>query len=90
MSDHEVMEAKWVDASPDADGNIASFGVGASAFDASGQIRNITRITVQQDLPGMHCNMRRVCVWVGEHLLFEAPVHNVQGIGYAVPAEVQP
>lgn len=90
MSDHEVMEAEWVDASQDADGDISSFRVGASAFDASGQIRKITRITVQQDLPGMHCNMRRVCVWVGGHLLFEAPVHNVLGIGYAVPAEVQP
>lgn len=81
MIDHTPMEARWVDLTPDEDGHITSYSVGNLIwFNHDNQ--RITRITVQQDLPGLHCNMRRVCVWTGDDLAFEAPVHAVAGIGY--------
>lgn len=80
MSDHEPMNAQWVDFMPDNDGSLRYHVGGAVYF--FGETAKITRITVQQDLPGMYCNMRRVCVWAGDQLAFEAPLHNVQGVGY--------
>lgn len=80
MSDHEPMDAQWVDFLPD-DGESTRYAVGGKVYFRALTI-DITRITVQQDLPGMYCNMRRVCVWAGDQLAFEAPLHNVQGVGY--------
>jgi len=81
MSDHEPMDARWVEFLPGEDGEICVYSVGKSVgFD--GKRVSITRITVQQDLPGMYCNLRRVCVWAGDKLAFEAPLHNIQGVGY--------
>ncbi len=85
MSDHEPMNAQWVDFLPDIDGSTRCYHVGGTVY-FFGQTAEITRITVQQDLPGMYCNMRRVCVWVGGQLAVEAPLHNVQGVGY-LPAK---
>jgi hypothetical protein len=42
----------------------------------------ITRITVSDDLPGMYCNMERARVWVGDRCVFEAPLHNLEGVEY--------
>lgn len=82
MSDHEPMDAQWVDLSPDPDsGDCIHYFVGGKVYFYSQSV-DITRITVQQDLPGMYCNMRRVCVWAGDQLAFEAPLHNVQSVGY--------
>lgn len=80
MSDHEPMDAQWVDFLPD-DGESTRYAVGGKVY-ARGLTVAITRITVQQDLPGMYCNMRRVCVWARDQLAFEAPLQNVQGVGY--------
>lgn len=80
MSDHEPMDAQWVDFLPD-DGESVRYAVGGRVYFRARTV-DITRITVQQDLPGMYCNMRRVCVWSGDQLAFEAPLHNVQGVGY--------
>jgi len=80
MSDHEPMDARWVDLLPD-NGESPRYAVGGYIHHFRDKVE-VTRITVQEDLPGMYCNMRRVCVWAGDKLAFEAPLHNVQGVGY--------
>nr|WP_312970686.1 hypothetical protein [Brucella intermedia] len=45
----------------------------------------VTRITVTDDLPGLHCNMERVRVFDGETMIFEAPLHSLESILYAPP-----
>ncbi len=47
---------------------------------------NVSRIVVSCDLPGMHCDMWRVSVFDGDHLIFEAPLHNLEGVHYAAPS----
>lgn len=89
MSDHEPMEAQWVHLLPDRDGDAYLYHVGGSVNFYSAAVK-ITRITVQEDLPGMYCNMRRVCVWSGDRLAFEAPLHHVQGVGYLPEKEPKP
>ena len=44
----------------------------------------VTRILVSDDLPGLHCNMERVRVYVGDQVAFEAPVHAVEVIQYRI------
>jgi len=44
--------------------------------------REVTRITVTQDLPGLHFSMERVRVYVGEQMVYEAPLHMVEGVAY--------
>ncbi|QPC87073.1 hypothetical protein GA830_10235 [Mesorhizobium sp. NBSH29] len=46
----------------------------------------VTSITVTADLPGLHCNMERVRVFDGETMIFEAPLHSLEGVTYAGPA----
>jgi len=43
----------------------------------------VTSITVTQDLPGMYCNLERVRVWASDALLWEGPLHNLEGVRYA-------
>lgn len=81
MTDHPPMEASWVEIPPGVDNEATFYCVGGLIY-AGGQEATITRITVQEDLPGLHCNMRRVCVWVDDALAFEAPMHAVQGVCY--------
>lgn len=45
----------------------------------------VTRITVSDDLPGLHCHMERVRVYDGETLIYEAPLHNLEGVAYPAP-----
>ena len=55
-------------------------------IDGSGKVAGtVTRITVTDDLPGLHCNMERVRVFDGETLIFEAPLHSLEGVAYAAP-----
>lgn len=49
----------------------------------------ITRITLQEDVPGMHANMRRVCVWSGEVLLAESPYTSVEMCFHLIPDDGQ-
>lgn len=44
--------------------------------------REVTRITVTEDLPGLHCSMERVRVWAGDSLLWEGPLHSLEGVTY--------
>lgn len=80
-------EAQWVEGLPDADGagryykvgvDVHSFPIGESAVTLP-----VTRITAQCDLPGLHCDLWRVCVWSGESMIAEMPLHNVAAVGYA-------
>ena len=42
----------------------------------------VTRITVTNDLPGLHCSMERVRVFAGDELLWEGPLHSLEGVSY--------
>lgn len=84
--DHPVMEAAWAETLPDHDGDAGFWKVGGEIWNGP-YSRRITRITVQQDLPGLHCNLRRVCVWVGDVLAAEAPLHSLAAVGYPVPED---
>lgn len=46
----------------------------------------VSRITVTDDLPGLHCNMERVRVFDGDTMIYEAPLHSLEGVSYAAPA----
>lgn len=56
--------------------------VGGSAQKAG----TVTRITVTDDLPGLHCDLERVRVYDGDTVIFEGPLHNLEGVHYAAPA----
>lgn len=49
------------------------------------KVGTVSRITVTDDLPGLHCNMERVRVFDGETMIFEAPLHSLEGVSYAAP-----
>lgn len=82
MSDHPTMEASWVQFPPQGDDEGNFYRIGGNFYQPVAGSRTITRITVQHDLPGLHCNLRRVCVWVGDQLAIEAPLHAVEAVGY--------
>lgn len=50
-------------------------------------VGKVSRITVTEDLPGLHCNMERVRVFDGDTMIFEAPLHNLEGVQYAPPVK---
>jgi len=50
----------------------------------------VTRITVTADLPGLHCNLERVRVFDGETMIFEAPLHSLEGVTYPAPPPTPP
>jgi len=45
----------------------------------------VSRILVSCDLPGLHCKMERVVVFDGDTVIFEAPLHNLEGVQYRAP-----
>lgn len=47
----------------------------------------VTRITITDDLPGLHCNMERVRVYDGDTLIYEAPLHSLEGVEYPHPVK---
>lgn len=49
-------------------------------------VGTVSRITVTEDLPGLHCNMERVRVFDGDTMIFEAPLHSLEGVAYSAPA----
>lgn len=55
---------------------------GSSAAQKCGPV---TRITITADLPGLHCNMERVRVFDGDTVIFEGPLHNLEGVTYLAP-----
>lgn len=65
------------------------YGVGKPYFRPDGNTwkvaGTVTRITVTDDLPGLHCNLERVRVFDGDTMIFEAPLHSLEGVCYAPP-----
>ena len=86
----KIREAEWATTPPDCDGQQTHWAVGKPIWANGGPGPVITRITVQEDLPGLHCHMRRVCVWIGDDLAAEAPVHSLEAIGYAIATPEAP
>ncbi|MGP9790720.1 hypothetical protein [Roseinatronobacter sp. NSM] len=88
----DLREAQWVDFLP-VDGEARSFAVGDHVRatndpnEAPERYIKVTRITVQCDLPGLHCDMWRVCVWSGDAMIVEVPLHNTAGVGYAMKGQ---
>lgn len=75
--------ATWIEGLPDAEGLTRFIQVGGQ-FYKNGSLESVevTAITIQGDLAGPLCFMRRACVWSGGELIAEFPVVNLQGIGY--------
>ena len=48
----------------------------------SKDIGPVTSITLQDDVPGLHCNLWSVKVWIGEKLVFDAPYLSVLYVRY--------
>ena len=48
----------------------------------SKDIGPVTSITLQDDIPGLHCNLLSVKVWIGEKLVFDAPYLSVLYVRY--------
>ncbi len=42
----------------------------------------VSRITVTADLPGLHCNLERVRIFVGNACVYECALHSVEGVFY--------
>ena len=80
----EVRNAKSVSGLPQGedrtDGFCAAVGSRFQCFEPNAPV--VDRITVTQDLPGLHDNMERDRVWPGETLLWEGPLHNLEGVQY--------
>lgn len=76
-------QATWIEGVPDHEGFSRFIQVGGS-FHKNGTIEavEVTAITIQGDLAGPLCFMRRACVWSDGELIAEFPVVNLQGIGY--------
>lgn len=81
----EVRNAKVVTGIPcgehGEDGFHAAVGQNFPYHDKSAPI--VEMITVANDLPGLHANMDRVRVWAADAvLLWEGPLHNLEGVSY--------
>lgn len=83
MSDINLREAKSVTGVPDEDGSVLYYGVDYTRGSVTP-----TRITVTQDLPGLHCNMDRVRVYAGDDLIWEGPLHSLEGVEYFTLVEL--
>ncbi|UWQ31055.1 hypothetical protein [Leisingera sp. M523] len=81
---NDILEAKWAETIPDLPDNEPAryFNVVGKYCTAERDYIEITRITVQTDEPGLHCNMRRVCIWNEETLLAEFPFIAAGAVGY--------
>lgn len=78
-----VKNAAWIEGLPDQEGLSRFIQVGGQFYlKASLESVTVTAITIQADLAGPNCFLRRACVWAGDDLIAEFPVHNLQGVGY--------
>ena len=50
-------------------------------------LHGVEKITLHEDVPAMHCNMRRILVWGGQGILCEIPYQHV-GVIHWKPLEV--
>lgn len=79
----KARSALWIEGQPDGDGDMRYFRVGRDLpFFGDSRI-TVSAITITADLPGPQGMLERARVYGGPVLIFEAPVHNLGGIGYA-------
>ena len=83
--DAKVRQAKIVSGVPcgehGEDGFHAAVGQHFPYHDKSAPM--VAEITVTADLPGLHCDMERVRVWAADRvLLWEVPLHSLEGVRY--------
>lgn len=84
--DNNIRKAHAVETPMDVNGESSYYIVGGLIY--QGPIcYTITKITVQEDLPGLHCNMRRVLVWVEDRVAVEIPLHNCVQVIYDLSEE---
>ena len=85
MTTHNCRLAKSVTGVPcgptGEDGFYANVGQNFPYHDKSAPI--IGKITITDDLPGIHCNLERVrVISTDDVLLWEGPLHNLEGVRY--------
>lgn len=78
----EDRQAIWAETLPDGDDGARYFRVGGDLHADDGSKVPITSITVQRDVPGLHCNLDRVCIWCGDELAAEFPYLSAGAVGY--------
>lgn len=76
-----------VDSAKDEDGSGYTYTVGGRAFTGYDEIKRptyapVTAITMRRDIPGLHGNLDRICVWSNGKLLAEIPRHAADHIAY--------
>ncbi len=84
MSELEVREARAVSGVPVVGIDCPYYTVDSQ----NGHYAYATRITVTCDLPGMYCSMERVRVYRGDDVIWEGPLHNLQGVSYFTSEEL--
>lgn len=84
--DNNIRKAHTVETPTDGNGENSYYIVGGLVYQGLDSY-TITKITVQEDLPGLHCNMRRVLVWVGDRVAVEIPLHNCVQVIYDLSEE---
>lgn len=71
---------KWPD--PHCEGEYGMYyAVGHKCqYHFEGELKShiITAITMQEDVPGLHSTLRRICIWCGDKLVLEAPYHSIE------------
>lgn len=81
-------DAVSVEGLPDPDNEIMVYTVGTPPWSGGKRhSRAVTRITVDADLPGLHCYLERVRVWIGDTMIAEFPMHNTGFVQYPLPAD---
>ena len=81
MKTREAKSVAGMPYGPDREATFYSVGV---PYDLAKE-RYVTRITVTDDLPGLHVNMERVRVYDGDDVIFEGPLHGLEGVTYEKP-----
>ncbi len=88
METREALSVSGLPIGPNGEDGIY-YRVGAPYWRDGKNVGPVTRITVTRDLPGLHCDMERVRVFDGESLIFEAPLHSIEGVTYPHPNKVE-
>ena len=81
MSENNLREAQSITGMPHCDGEVLYFEVGHKRAKICP-----TRITVTCDLPGMYGDLERVRVYDGDLMVWEGPLHNLEGVHYLTDA----
>ena len=85
MTDNTV-ELEWVSfPNPCVEGQEGDYwAINTKRFYHGVGEKTVTRITRQTDVPGLHCDLWRVCLWSGNELLAEAPYTAIEACGHLI------